>query len=186
VSAIRISAVVIATVVLVGCGASPASTSSSGSQLPGSTAGPVADVDLQLRPVLSEAPTASCTLPRVAAPPAKSPVEACSADGTLRYTLGPAAVTGNQVASISVAKSAVVGSPEIDITLDAKGSAALAAITGQLAGNDPTRSQLAVYVHGQVQSSPSVSQSIQGGSVVITGDFTTAQAQAIVDGLVQH
>ena len=95
-------------------------------------------------------------------------------------------MTGKHVAAISVGTGAVAGGPEIDITLDAEGSAALAAVTGQLAVQEPPQSQLAIYVHGEVQSSPFVSQSIQGGSVVITGGFTTAQAQAIVDGLVQH
>ena len=37
-----------------------------------------------------------------------------------------------------------------------------------------------------MQSAPTVTEAIVGGAVVISGDFTTSQAQTIVDGLLRH
>jgi preprotein translocase subunit SecD len=95
-------------------------------------------------------------------------------------------VTGGQVATIAVGDSSGGGGADIDVTLDDAGSAALASITGELSVKSPPQSQLAIYVLGQVQSAPTVSEEIVGGAVVINGDFTTAQAQEIVERLLNH
>jgi preprotein translocase subunit SecD len=110
-------------------------------------------------------------------------VSACSTDGTNLYSLGPAVVSGEQVASVTVQDSATGGTAEIQVALNDAGTAALSTMTTDLAGKASPQSQLAVYVHGRVQSAPTVMAPITTGSVTITGDFTKAQAQQIVDGL---
>jgi len=187
--AMKVNAVLIAVFVVAGCSTAPTPTvSSTVTQSPSPTVRPVADQDLQLRPVLTAEPAAkgACPPPHSAEPASTSPIKACSVDGTVLYSLGPAAVTGGQVATLAVGDSSAGGGAEIDVTLDAAGSTALTSITEELSVKSPPQSQLAIYVLGQVQSAPTVSEAILGGAVVISGDFTTSQAQEIVDGLLQH
>lgn len=181
---IKAAAVLIAASAMAACTAAPAPPSVGSSQPPAAP-GPVADRDLQLRPVLT-LESAHCTPGSTPAPVSASPIRACAADGTIQYTLGPAAVTGSQVQTIAVGTGLVSGTAEIDITLDAAGAAALAAVTGEVSQLPEPRTELAIYVHGRVQSAPYVSSAIEGGSMIIRGDFTTAQAQAIVDSLMTH
>jgi preprotein translocase subunit SecD len=141
--------------------------------------------DLQLRPVLTMTPLGSGTCPSADRDAADSttPVSACSADGSLLFSLGVAAVGGDQVSSVSVQDSAAGGTVEIHVDLDDTGTAALANVTKELATKPAPQSQLAIYVHGRVQSAPVVMAPLTSGTVVIAGDFTKAQAQQIVDGL---
>jgi preprotein translocase subunit SecD len=141
--------------------------------------------DLQLRPVLAMAPLGNATCPATSHDAASSttPVSACSADGTTLYTLGAAAVTGNQVSAVSVQDSAGSGTSQIQVTFDHAGTAALATLTTQLAAKSEPQSQMAIYVHGRVQSAPLVMAPITAGVVAIAGNFTKAKAQQLVDGL---
>jgi preprotein translocase subunit SecD len=161
---------------LAGCGASDVASPS------GSSGG--ARWDLQLRPVLSVEPWGNATCPAGESEAASSsPVTACSADGTELYTLGPAGVSGEQIATATVEDSAVAGTAEIRVSLNEAGTAALSTMTAELAGKAAPQSQLAIYSQGQVQSAPAVMEPIITGSVVIAGDFSREQAQRILDGI---
>ena len=145
--AMKVSAGVMAVIVVAGCSAAPTpAASSTGTQSPSPTVGPVADKDFQLRPVLAAEPAAqgACPPTHTAEPASTAPITACSVDGTVQYSLGPAAVTGGQVATIAVGDSSSGGGTDIDVTLDAAGSTALTSITGELSAKSPPQSQLAI------------------------------------------
>jgi len=174
--ALGVALVMVAAVTMVaGCGSSATP--------PGSTVG---ERDLQLRPVLSTTPlgTASCPSADRDVAASTTPVSACSADGSTLYSLGAAAIVGAQVSSLSVQDSASGGTAEIQVALDDSGTAALANLTKELASRPAPQSQLAIYIHGRAQSAPTVMEPITSGSITITGNFTKAQAQQLVDGLV--
>jgi len=69
------------------------------------------------------------------------------------------------------------------VALDDAGTAALANVTKELAAKPAPQSQLAIYVHGRVQSAPVVMTPLTAGDLIIAADFTKAQAQQLVDGL---
>jgi preprotein translocase subunit SecD len=175
--ALAVALVMLVAVSLVaGCGSSAATSR-------GSTAG---ERDLQLRPVLSTAPLGAASCPSTNRDGAASatPVSACSADGSTLYSLGAAVIGGAQVSSLSVQDSSVGGAAEIQVILDGSGKAALANLTKELVSKPAPQSQVAIYIHGRVQSAPAVMEPITSGALTITGDFTRAQAQQLVDGLV--
>ena len=135
---------------------------------------------IQLRPVLSEsqATAASCPEP-VQASASASNVRACSADGTVLYTLGAAAVTGDQVADLTVQPGASNGY-EVTVRFSDSGSSAFRSLTGELASQDSPNNQFAFYARGVVQSSPYVSAAIDSGTAVVTGFANESEASQFV------
>jgi preprotein translocase subunit SecD len=142
--------------------------------------------DLQLRPVLTEAPIGSSTCPSAAHDENASttPVAACSADGKTLYSLGAAAVSGYQVASVSDPIASSGGPPwQIEVALDSTGKAALATLTQDLVAKTPPQSQMAIYVHGRVRSAPTVMEPITAGMVAIACGCTQMQADQLVSDI---
>lgn len=109
------------------------------------------------------------------ASPSASDVRACSADGTILYTLGPAAVTGAEVSDVRVQPDASNGYA-VTVTFSDSGASAFQALTRHLAAQAAPRNQFAFYVRGVVQSSPFVSEQINGGTTEITGFPSESQA----------
>jgi preprotein translocase subunit SecD len=140
---------------------------------------------LEIRPVLTlgVASSGSCPSP-VQQPASATGVRACSADGTQVYTLGPAAVTGEEFAGLDAAGSSGPGSGFVVVTrLTDAGSAHLKAVTTTLATQPAPQNQLAFYAGGVVLSAPYVSQPILGGSAVVGGFSSLATAQQFVDSV---
>lgn len=184
--------VVASSLLLVACGtASTAPTSSRGSSAAGSPRPSASDVSghdtgLELRKVLDAQPTApgQCAASSSAnAAPTTGSVTACASDGTVVYTLGPAVVTGTQWESIGLREDAATGAWQVGALLDPSGSSALTQATGELAVEDEPRNQIAFYLHGSVQSAPTVSQPVYGGRVIIASGLEKADAQQLVDDL---
>jgi preprotein translocase subunit SecD len=169
----------VATTLLAGC--TSTKTASQPSQSP-------APHDLQLRPVLAEAPIGTSTCPTAThdETASMSPMYACSDDGKTLNSLGPAGVTGDQVAAVSLAPNNSGGPKEpiqVLVTFTSTGSAAIQQMTRDLATKSPPESQMAIYVAGRVKSSPMVEEPIIGGSLVISGNFTQAQADQLVSDI---
>jgi len=144
---------------------------------------PAPVLDLQLRPVLAvqTAGVADCTIRPPLTPGAGGEVTLCSQDLAFIYSLGPAAVIGARVTGLETSLQA--GRPVIQVRLDPRGAAALSAITGQIMGEQPPRSQLAIVAHGRVQSAPVVSEQIDGGVVILSGFATDKAAQDAINFL---
>jgi SecD-like export protein len=57
----------------------------------------------------------------------------------------------------------------------------LASLTTNLAREQDPRNRLAVVIDGRIASAPTVMEPITGGSLVLSGDFTRAQAERYVE-----
>ena len=105
------------------------------------------------------------------------------ADGTLN----PAAfedtgLTGEYLASAALqfgnGSSALSTQPTVSIKFNSQGSALFAKITDQNVGHE-----LAIFLDGQVISSPVIQEKIDNGAAIISGNFTAQSAKALADNL---
>jgi hypothetical protein len=136
---------------------------------------------LQIRPVLTEGPVGATPCPKSPVQTAAAePATACSADGTLVYTLGPAAVSGDAIAAMEARAESVGGGFDVVVQLTPAGSSAFETATAFLAQQQAPQNQLAFYAQGEVLSSPYVSTAIVGGVAQIGGFPTLVAAQAFV------
>jgi preprotein translocase subunit SecD len=135
---------------------------------------------IEIRPVLTETQAApgSCPQP-VQQPATATDVRACSADATFLFSLGAAAVTGEQFEGITVQPDASTGF-DVAFRLTPAGAIAFHALTGRLATQQSPRNQLAIYAQGLVQSSPFVSAPITGGNGLIAGFTSETDAHRFV------
>ncbi len=171
-----VAAVVVAGVLLVVHRVSPAPGPVSPSPSPTAKAG----YAVQFRPVLTEAPVGATPCPtEPVQSPAAQPATACSADAALVYTLGPAAVSGDAIATLRPEASAG-GGFEVVVDLTPTGSTAFATLTTQLATQQAPQNQLSIYARGRVLSSPYVASPILGGVAQIGGFPTLAAAQDFI------
>jgi hypothetical protein len=69
----------------------------------------------------------------------------------------------------------------IDLKLRPDDAREFATLTGQVAGQTPPRNQIAIVVGKWVVSAPQVQESITGGDIQISGNFTQSQAQKYID-----
>jgi preprotein translocase subunit SecD len=126
-------------------------------------------------------------------------VALCSDDGTSKYLLGPALMTGNDVRS---AKAETGVNPQgvstgqwlVNLTLTGDGRKKFSTVTrennqqsdpGCLTPADPTkpRCQFAIVLDGRVVSPPSINEPITGGEAQISGDFTKKTASELANVL---
>ena len=107
----------------------------------------------------------------------------CSKDGAYKYFLEPAAVEGTEISSAAAGLSQSGGGWEVNLTFSADGSTQFATVTGDLSKKSPPANQFGIVLDGLVESAPSVSQAIIGGSAVITGSFTADEAKALANVL---
>jgi hypothetical protein len=135
---------------------------------------------VEIRPVLTETQVAPGSCPQPVQQPATATgVRACSADGTFLFSLGSAAVTGEQFADLTVQPDASTGF-DVAARLTATGASAFRALTSRLATQQSPTNQLAIYAQGLVQSSPFVSAPITGGTALIAGFASETDAHQFV------
>ncbi|MFD8785284.1 protein translocase subunit SecD [Kitasatospora sp. NPDC059599] len=109
-------------------------------------------------------------------------VVACSQKAENGYyeklALGPAAVKGADVSKAQASIDTQTGAGwQVQLQFNGTGTDAFAKVTGQLATQTPPNNQFAIVLDNQVVSHPQVNGPIPGGSAVITGRFTQAEAQ---------
>ncbi|XCM84202.1 protein translocase subunit SecD [Kitasatospora sp. HUAS MG31] len=119
--------------------------------------------------------------------PAKATV-ACSYDDEsglwYKFALGPVAVNGQDVDKAqAVYDTQQAGGWQVQLSFTDSGSQAFADTTGALAAQAPPANQFAIVLDGKVVSHPYVQQSITGGSAVISGSFTQADAKSLANVL---
>jgi hypothetical protein len=120
-----------------------------------------------------------------AACPAGQPERTPSAKGDACYQLGDG-MTITRVKGIEL-RPPEGGNPgfTVQISLRPEDAGRLGTLTGEVAREQQPRNQLAVVADGKVASAPQVLEPITGGTVMISGNFTRAEAQRYVD-LVEH
>lgn len=108
----------------------------------------------------------------------------CEKDGSLKYVLAPASLSGTDV------QSAVAGLPttgaggwQVDLTLTSAGAKKFADTTKQLYTKSAPTNQFGIVLDGVVMSAPSVNEPILGGSATISGTFTASEATALAQVL---
>ena len=150
--------------VLVGC-----SATTSGSPPPSATAAHT----FTIRPVLSlqDLPDGRCAKP--ASTSSTGAISVCSYDGLRLYELGPAVVSGRDIASVKVTPM----SPyfEVDVALRPSAHQAWAQATATAASKVSPQNQIAMVVDGIVVASPQVNGSITDGTL---GMFQPTRAGA--------
>lgn len=113
------------------------------------------------------------TQPTDAKPSAQ--IAACQSDGSQKFVLDAAAVSGAAVSAAGAA-SGPAGTWQVNVTLTGQGAAQFAQLTTRLAG---TGSALAITVDGIVYAAPMIQDPITGGALLISGDFTQPTAQSL-------
>jgi preprotein translocase subunit SecD len=173
-----VAAIVVGAIVLFSQRVSPAPGPTGPSPSPTATS---AGYALQIRPVVTVSPVGATPCPKTPVQtPAAEPATACTVDGTLVYTLGPAAVSGDVIASMRAEAVTVGGGFEVVVELTPAGSAAFETMTSSLVQQQAPQNQLAFYAQGRVLSAPSVTTAIVGGVAQIAGFATLAEAQDFV------
>lgn len=115
---------------------------------------------------------------------------ACSQDGSAKYILGPAEVTGTDVKSAS----AVIGTTsqgysngqwEVNLEFTSEGGKKFADVTERLAAisQDDPRNQFGIVLDGLVISAPGTNERIPSGSARIFGSFTQQTATELANKL---
>ncbi|MGW3074852.1 protein translocase subunit SecD [Kitasatospora sp. NPDC001132] len=115
-------------------------------------------------------------------------VVACSQKAENGYyeklALGPAAVKGADVSKAQASIDTQTGAGwQVQLQFNGTGTDAFAKVTGQLAAQAPPTNQFAIVLDNQVVSHPQVNGPIPGGSAVITGRFSQAEAQDLANVL---
>ncbi|MFG1910711.1 hypothetical protein [Kribbella sp. NPDC048928] len=105
---------------------------------------------------------------------------ACDDDGMI-YTLGKVELDGSHVSKVKAGNDPAQGASwTIAISLDHEGAKLFGDLTASLAKQSPPANQLAIVVHGRVVAAPTVQSAIPGGQIQISGNFTRADAEALV------
>ncbi|MFE4354893.1 protein translocase subunit SecD [Kitasatospora sp. NPDC056800] len=95
-----------------------------------------------------------------------------------KLALGPVAVKGSDVSKAQPTLDTQTGAGwQVQLQFNGNGTDDFTKVTGQLATQAPPNNQFAIVLDNQVVSHPEVKNAIPGGSAVITGRFTQAEAQ---------
>ena len=132
---------------------------------------------------------ADCASPRsrqpaVAQDPARWLI-ACTARGDIKYLLEPATMDGSNIETVRVVTPSGSDNQVIEVVFDPRGTQALAETSSRLATKKSPANEVAIVLDSVVMSSPWFSEPILGGSVLINGSFTNAEAREFAD-LLDH
>ena len=128
---------------------------------------------IELRPVLALLP------PGGAVVEAGDLVLPALGEAPLRYALGPVALTGRDAVRAKVEEHGTPGWVVV-LQLTDEGTAKLNRLARDLFPRSPPQNSVAIVVDGVVQAAPAFSEpSFLGGGIVISGNFTEAEAKAL-------
>jgi hypothetical protein len=104
---------------------------------------------------------------------------ACDAKG-MRYTLGKVELDGSNVTEVKTGiQENNGGNWYVGLTLDTEGTKLFAQLTTALAKQTAPANQLAIVVHDQVVTAPSVMSPITAGKIEISGGYTRDSAEEL-------
>ncbi|AXH95297.1 protein translocase subunit SecD [Ornithinimicrobium avium] len=122
--------------------------------------------------------------------PQGQPLVVCNSEGTEKYILGPAEISGAELTDATagmeqVQGGAVTGRWQVSLTFDDEGARQFAAVTSRLMGypQNSAQNRFAMVLDGEVISAPTVNSVIPNGQAQITGDFTVEEAQTLANQL---
>lgn len=88
----------------------------------------------------------------------------------------PTNLTGEYITGAQLIYDQTTGQPQVQIAFNSQGADIFARMTAANVGKP-----LAIFLDGSLIEEPTVQQAITGGTAVITGQFTIAQAQQLVE-----
>ncbi|WP_442906773.1 protein translocase subunit SecD [Kitasatospora sp. NBC_01246] len=101
-----------------------------------------------------------------------------------KLALGPVAVKGADVSKAQATIDTQQGAGwQVALQFNGRGTDAFTDVTGKLAAQPDPTNQFAIVLDGQVVSHPYVRNAIPGGSAVISGSFSQAEAQNLANVL---
>lgn len=103
-------------------------------------------------------------------------VVACDQDGSAKYVLGPAEVSGTDVDSAKAAINQSNGQWIVQMEFTSGGAKKFKTTTGKLAAQQSPQNQFAIALDGEVVSAPSVSEALSANAE-ISGSFTQQSAE---------
>ena len=106
------------------------------------------------------------------------PLVTCHQDGTTKYVLAPALLSGEEITNAAALIPQNRTSYVVDVDFTRQGGRTWGEFTSANVGQ-----QAAFVLDGEVVTAPQVQGPILGGSTEITGDFTQAEAQNLADVL---
>jgi preprotein translocase subunit SecD len=106
------------------------------------------------------------------------PLVTCHQDGTAKYVLAPALLSGEEITNAAALIPQNRTSYVVDVDFTRQGGRTWGEFTSANVGQ-----QAAFVLDGEVVTAPQVQGPILGGSTEITGDFTQAEAQNLADVL---
>ncbi|WP_037914500.1 protein translocase subunit SecD [Actinacidiphila yeochonensis] len=113
-------------------------------------------------------------------------VIACGQSGStwVKYVLGPALIDGKRVTSASADFDSQGGSGwVVNLAFDSKGASQFTSVTKNLSSQTAPNNQFAIDLDGNVISAPSVSETLSGGSAMISGNFSQQSAEDLANVL---
>ncbi|MEO5533533.1 MAG: hypothetical protein ABIR17_00175 [Pseudolysinimonas sp.] len=115
-------------------------------------------------------------------------VTLCDQAGTAMYALGPIAIDGKHVDSVTAATLAGAGGVDtgtwvVNLVFDDQGTQAFADFTQRAVGQTPPLNQFAMVLDGRVLSAPAVQAAVTDGKPQITGGFDEAGARDLAGRL---
>lgn len=111
------------------------------------------------------------------------PLVACDRDGTEKYLLGPAMITGERLTTASAGVPQNQLNWVVNLEFDNQGAMMFEQATGALAAKQSPQNRFAIVLDGRVISAPSVSQAIPGGRAEISGSFNEKTATELANVL---
>jgi preprotein translocase subunit SecD len=111
----------------------------------------------------------------------KEQIASCDVDGSAKYLLGPAEMTGKDVKSAAATVNQSQGSISTGdwlVRLDLKSAKKWGDLTEKYTGQ-----QVAIVLDGLVQSAPNIREKIPDGSAQISGSFTEKSARTLANVL---
>ena len=90
----------------------------------------------------------------------------------------PASIFLRRHCSLATAQARLATEPVVQINFNSQGAALFSQITGDNVGHE-----LAIFLDGQLISAPVIKQKIDGGTAVISGNFTADTAKSLADNL---
>ncbi len=108
----------------------------------------------------------------------------CQRDGSLKYALAPALLTGTDIQSATASlPQSGAGTWQVDLTLTTDGAKKFADATKNLSAQKSPNNQFGIILDGLVVSAPAVNEAILGGQATITGNFSAEEAKSLAQVL---
>lgn len=104
----------------------------------------------------------------------------CDDETSTAYLVGPAALAAGDVAKVRADHLKHSGGHwAVYLTFTEVGTTKFAALTQDVSQAQPPANQLMMVVDGKVVSAPSVQTPVEGGVVVLSGDYSKDEAKAL-------